>query len=152
MSKAKNGTGSLSTGAARKKVKDAPMKWTEALTRQYIAAFLKQKMTNKEQATGGATGMSSHGWDAITAAMNKGAPPGTVYLKDKMQNRMPTLVKDYKSNEFLTKKTGLGLDATTGAFTGSDSVIKELGETDKNCLKFFKAPLRNYDLLDQLLR
>jgi len=138
--------------AAAPKAKMKSMKWSDELTRKLLYAFIKQKETKKEQATGNATGMSAPGWNAITAAMNAKAPQGTVYVKNKLQNRIPTLVKDYKSYEFVMSKTGLGINGSTGAFTGDAEVQAELAATDTNCAKFFKVPLANYDLLDRLLR
>ena len=138
--------------APTKKVKAPPMKWrNKADTARFIRVFTKQKLTKKEQNSGAGTGMSGHGWNAITQAMNNDAPDGVVYTKEQLQNKIASLAKDYKSNEFVTNKTGLGLDATTGAFTGSDSVKDEIAKTDKNCKNFFKAPLENYALLDALL-
>jgi len=141
-----------SAAAAGGKEKEPPMKWTAGETTRFIRVFTKQKKTKKEQGTGGGTGMSGPGWNVILEAMNKDAPAGVIYKKNHLQNKIPTLSKDYWSNEFLLKKTGLGINATTGAFTGSTEVQNEIGETDKNALKFFKAPLLNYALLDELLR
>ena len=141
------------TASASAGTKKQAMKWTGSETRRLIEEFTKQKRTRKEQATGGGIGMSGDGWTAILGRMNKGkAPGGVFYNRDHLQNKIPPLAKDYKSYEFLLSKTGLGLDPITGAFTGSDSVKAEILLTDKNSMKFFKAPLANYDLLDALLR
>ena len=137
--------------AAAAKTKTPSMKWINKEETRFIQEFSKVKKTKKEQATGAATGMSTHGWKTILDAMNRAAPNDVVYTKAHLQNKMPTLVKDYKSYEFLMHKTGLGCTAE-GAFTGSESVKAECSETDKNCSKFFKHPLANYALLDTLLR
>ena len=101
-------------GAAPKKTKKPSMKWTKGEERRFIREFTKVKMTKKEQATGGGIGMSSQGWDIIFAAMNKpgAAPNGIIYTKEHLQNKIPTLAKDYKSYEFLMRKQDSGVIQT----------------------------------------
>ena len=107
--------------AAAAKTKTPSMKWINKEETRFIQEFSKVKKTKKEQATGAATGMSTHGWNTILDAMNRAAPNDVVYTKAHLQNKMPTLVKDYKSYEFLMHKTGLGCTAE-GAFTGMRSL------------------------------
>lgn len=111
-----------------------------------VDSYIHEAKENEKRARHG-----RRNW-VICEAMNKDAPAGVIYKKNHLQNKIPTLSKDYCSNEFLLKKTGLGIHPSTGAFTGSTEVQKEIGETDSNALKFFKVPLLNYALLDELLR
>jgi Myb/SANT-like DNA-binding domain len=128
------------------------MKWSPDETTRFLDKYREIKETPKEKKTGGASGLSSAGWEKVEKYMNESRPASVPipYNNSHLQNKLSALVKDYEAYEYLAHKSGVGVDGQTGAFTANEELKEECKKTKSGCGKFFTKGLDDYDTLDYL--
>lgn len=128
------------------------MTWIPDETRRLLEAFRIVKDTNKERNTGGAAGLSSSGWNDVIKRMNQqhtDKKTGALeYQKSQVQSKIKAEAADFKTVKWMQGKTGIGFE--NGIYSHDKETKKEMIEQDKNCAKFFKRAIDNYDLLTEM--
>ena len=138
-------------GDAKDDEKKPAARWNAKDTRILLEKFSMVKKQPEYRNTGGPIGLSTAGWNEVIEKMKKSKQCSNTYDRNQAQSKMSQLQKDYKINEWLLAKTGLGIDPVTQAFTADDETRAEIVKTKKEAAKFFKAPLANLDILEVLL-
>ena len=150
----KNASAAAASSAGGDKKGKSSMSWTDSETQRLLEEFSEVKMTNKEQNTGGAAGLSTTGWNKVLEKMNQPfnskKKDAIQYEKSQLQSKMKAAAKDYQTVRWMQNKTGIGY--ADGCFTHDEETKKEMIAQDKHCAKFFKKGLSHYQLLHPLFK